>query len=247
MTVRGRPSRLHGLATALQRGFAKDVPAYADAPAGSFVVYAQNHDQVANRRGARPVAERGSWDAARLAAAVVLHAPDLPLLFMGEEWGETAPFPFFTDFTEPELAAKVRAGRRRALRRLGASADVPDPAADATFAAARPDPATGHTEGGGVLDLGQAHAALHLPQGLVLVLGEPEGHRLDNAADVVGAVDEQRRHQLHVVRAAHHRLHHVANRAEVLEIFCQYDFDRRRHRYLTSSPCRGAAQYCGLA
>lgn len=138
--VRGRPARLRGLAAALQRGFAKDVPAYGDAPAGSFVVYAQNHDQVANERGARPVAERGAWNEARLAAAVVLHAPDLPLLFMGEEWGDPAPFPFFTSFADPDLGRKVRAGRRRALKRLGVDADVPDPEADATFAAARPDP-----------------------------------------------------------------------------------------------------------
>src|SRR5207244_7938670 len=73
-----------------------------------LVVYAQNHDQVGNRaRG-----DRLPPETRRLAAACVLFAPQVPLLFMGEEYGETAPFQFFTDHDDPAVAEAPRAGRR---------------------------------------------------------------------------------------------------------------------------------------
>jgi 1,4-alpha-glucan branching enzyme len=77
----------------------------------------------------------------RIAATIYLLAPEIPLLFMGEEWGATQPFPFFADF-EPELAEKVREGRRRefakfpAFRDEAARARIPDPCAETTFKSA---------------------------------------------------------------------------------------------------------------
>jgi maltooligosyltrehalose trehalohydrolase len=103
----------------------------------AFVDFLQNHDQIGNR----PLGDRlvTRADAASLAAAIAitLLAPMPPLLFMGEEWGATSPFPFFCDFPEP-LAAAVRKGRRvefeAAYAELGDG--VPDPLAEDTFRAA---------------------------------------------------------------------------------------------------------------
>jgi maltooligosyltrehalose trehalohydrolase len=95
-----------------------------------LVACAQNHDQVGNRAiGDRlPDAKR------RVAAAVVLFSPLTPLLFQGEEYGETAPFQFFTDHIDPFIADATRKGRRREFARFaGFRGEVPDPQDDATF------------------------------------------------------------------------------------------------------------------
>ena len=94
-------------------------------PEGARIVaYAQNHDQIGNRAlGDRlPAAKR------RVAAAVVLFSPFTPLLFQGEEYGETAPFQFFTDHIDPVIADATRVGRRREFARFaGFSGELPDP------------------------------------------------------------------------------------------------------------------------
>ena len=70
----------------------------------------------------------------RVAAACVLFAPQIPLLFMGEEYGETAPFQFFTDHDDPAIAEATREGRKREFERFSAFAgEVPDPQDPATF------------------------------------------------------------------------------------------------------------------
>ncbi|HEY5694522.1 MAG TPA: alpha-amylase family glycosyl hydrolase [Gaiellaceae bacterium] len=96
-----------------------------------LVVCAQNHDQVGNRA----VGDRLPEDALRVAAAVTLFSPCTPLLFMGEEWLETAPFQFFTDHIDPEIAEATREGRRREFAAFAAFSgqEVPDPQALATF------------------------------------------------------------------------------------------------------------------
>jgi maltooligosyltrehalose trehalohydrolase len=92
----------------------------------------QNHDQVGNR----PVGERIStlvpWEALYPAAALVLLGSGTPLLFMGEEYGETRPFLYFTSHGDPALAKAVSAGRRKEFIAKGAE-DVPDPQDPATF------------------------------------------------------------------------------------------------------------------
>ena len=93
-----------------------------------LVVCAQNHDQVGNRAARRPAAAE---DALRVAAAVTLFSPCTPLLFMGEEYVETAPFQFFTDHIDPAIAEATREGRRREFATFAAFAgeEVPDPQA----------------------------------------------------------------------------------------------------------------------
>jgi maltooligosyltrehalose trehalohydrolase len=100
-------------------------------PAERLVVESQNHDQVGNRAAG----DRPAPDELRLRAAVVLFAPQTPLLFQGEEYGERRPFQFFTDHIDPVVAQATREGRRREFAGFaGFSADdVPDPQALETF------------------------------------------------------------------------------------------------------------------
>ena len=102
-------------------------------PPSAFINFLQNHDQIGNRaRGERLTTLVKDAAALRAATAVLLLAPAVPLLFMGEEWAAREPFPWFCDF-EPELAARVFASR---------SAEFPgsaDPGAEATCASARLD------------------------------------------------------------------------------------------------------------
>src|SRR5690606_40261013 len=100
---------------------------HADLPAGRFVVCTQNHDQVGNRMNGERLGHVASFEAQKLAAGVVLLSPYLPLLFMGEEYGETAPFLFFTSFEDAALGAAVTAGRRAEFAGHGWAGDVPDP------------------------------------------------------------------------------------------------------------------------
>ena len=103
-----------------------------------FVVCVQNHDQVGNRaRGDRLSTLAPDPAAARLAACLLLFAPYLPLLFMGQEYGEEQPFPFFCSFSDPRLVEAVREGRRREFAAFAWQGELPDPDAEATFASAR--------------------------------------------------------------------------------------------------------------
>jgi len=106
-------------------------------PPERFVVCAQNHDQVGNRPdGDRPSATL-SAAALRLAAAAVVLAPATPLLFMGEEWATTSPFPYFTSHSDPALVEAVRVGRARE-HGVAVGEDRFDPQAESTFTAGRP-------------------------------------------------------------------------------------------------------------
>ena len=114
-------------------------------PPTAFVNFLQNHDQIGNRAcGDRIDAVTPSEDALRAANAVLLLAPSPPMLFMGEEWRAPQPFPYFCDF-EPELAEKVREGRKREFARFenfgnpGGMTALPDPTSLETFNSARLD------------------------------------------------------------------------------------------------------------
>jgi maltooligosyltrehalose trehalohydrolase len=108
-----------------------------------FVVCAQDHDQVGNRAAG----DRLPPATLRLAAACVLFAPQIPLLFMGEEYGETAPFQFFTDHDDPAVAEATREGRRREFAKFSAfKGDVPDPQDPATFERSKLHPEAGDDE-----------------------------------------------------------------------------------------------------
>jgi maltooligosyltrehalose trehalohydrolase len=143
----------HGLGRALTEGFVyqgESSPHRGGEPRGepsahlppdAFVSFLQNHDQIGNRAFGERIGALAAAEAVRAIAAILLLAPSPPLLFMGEEWDAPQPFPFFCDFG-PDLADKVREGRRREFARFPEFRDeqarnrIPDPMADATFESA---------------------------------------------------------------------------------------------------------------
>ncbi|MEV0890265.1 malto-oligosyltrehalose trehalohydrolase [Promicromonospora sp. NPDC050262] len=136
------------------RGKPWGAPVPDDMDRRRFVVCSQNHDQVGNRAlGDRPsrVLTPG---ALAVSAAVVLLGPFTPMLFMGEEWGATTPFQYFSDHEEPELAAAISRGRAAEFGGhgwadlYGADVEVPDPQALSTFKASRLDWDEASSEGG---------------------------------------------------------------------------------------------------
>jgi maltooligosyltrehalose trehalohydrolase len=134
--------RIEHLAHAFERPFVYDghwsearrrrvgAPA-GDRPPEQFVVCSQNHDQVGNRA----LGDRLPRRARPLAAFCTLLSPFTPLLFMGEEWGENAPFQFFTDHIDKRIARATREGRRKEFADFAAFAgeEVPDPQSPETF------------------------------------------------------------------------------------------------------------------
>ena len=98
-----------------------------------FLAYLQDHDQVGNRAVGDRVSATLAPGQLAIGAAVVLTSPFTPMLFMGEEWGASTPWQFFTDFEDPDLARAVREGRRKEFAEHGwAAEDVPDPQDHAT-------------------------------------------------------------------------------------------------------------------
>ena len=108
-------------------------------PRRRFVVALQNHDQVGNRAAGDRLGAVLSPRALEVGAALVLLGPFVPMLFMGEEWGASTPWPFFSSFPDPDLAAAVSRGRRDEFAAHGWQASVPDPQDPATFASAKLD------------------------------------------------------------------------------------------------------------
>jgi len=98
-----------------------------------FVVYNQNHDQVGNRAAGDRLSSLVPFEALKLAAGVTLLSPFTPLIFMGEEYGETAPFQYFTSHGDPALVEAVRRGRREEFAAFGWQEAVPDPQDEQTF------------------------------------------------------------------------------------------------------------------
>jgi malto-oligosyltrehalose trehalohydrolase len=114
----------------------------ADLPPTAFIAFAQNHDQVGNRAFGDRLTAIATPEAARAVGAVYLLLLQIPMLFMGEEWGAAQPFPFFCDFS-PELAEAVRTGRREEFARFPEFSSpetrkrIPDPTAEGTFLSAK--------------------------------------------------------------------------------------------------------------
>ena len=108
--------------------------------AEKFVVFSQNHDQVGNRAQSERLSALVSFEALKLAAAVVLFSPFIPLLFMGEEYGETAPFYYFINHSDADLVEAVRRGRREEFVAFRWQGEPPDPHAEATFLQCKLDP-----------------------------------------------------------------------------------------------------------
>lgn len=110
----------------------------------AFIDFLQNHDQVGNRAFGERLACLTSPETLDALTAILLLSPHTPLLFMGEEWGETRPFCYFTDF-HGELARQVREGRRNEFRKWRSFRDpknrerIPDPNALSTFESSKID------------------------------------------------------------------------------------------------------------
>jgi maltooligosyltrehalose trehalohydrolase len=141
---------MEDLADTLQRGYAyrgRHSPFYdrrqgsdsSAVPPQRFVVFAQNHDQIGNRTAGDRLSTLVSFEALKVAAGLTLLHPGVPLLFQGEEYGETAPFPYFVDHSDPELVEAVRRGRREEFVTFGWAGEPPDPPDEETFRSARPD------------------------------------------------------------------------------------------------------------
>ena len=111
-----------------------------DLPAERFVVFAQNHDQVGNRPFGERLSVLASFEAQKLAAGITLLSPFLPLIFMGSEYGETAPFLYFTDHAGRQLGEAVRRGRRAEFAATTGGREPPDPQSPTTFARSRIEP-----------------------------------------------------------------------------------------------------------
>lgn len=108
-----------------------------DIPAHQFVVFGQNHDQVGNRADSERLSKLVSFEALKLAAGAILLSPFVPLVFMGEEYGETAPFPYFVSHSEPVLVEAVRRGRREEFATFQWQSELYDPQDETTFLAAK--------------------------------------------------------------------------------------------------------------
>jgi 1,4-alpha-glucan branching enzyme/maltooligosyltrehalose trehalohydrolase len=150
----------------------------AELPPTAFVDFLQNHDQIGNRALGERLSALAPAEAVRTCQALLLLAPQVPLLFMGEEWGSRTPFLFFCDFAG-ELADRVRAGRRDEFAAQFADrGEVPDPLDPETFARSRldwseldePEHAAWLDETRELLRLRAERIAPHLVEGEVLVL-----------------------------------------------------------------------------
>jgi len=102
-------------------------------PGQQFIVFSQNHDQIGNRKRGERSSQLFSYDTLKLLAGAVLVSPYVPLLFMGEEWGETNPFFYFSSHSEPQLADEVKQGRKKEFSSSQDEGDVPDPQEKETF------------------------------------------------------------------------------------------------------------------
>ena len=115
-------------------------------PQTAFINFLQNHDQIGNRAFGERLTVLANPHALRVAQALLLLSPHIPLLFMGEEFGATQPFLYFTSYRDHSLAAAVREGRRKEFARFPAFADaatrarIPDPNDVGSFIASIPEP-----------------------------------------------------------------------------------------------------------
>ncbi|HUO86620.1 MAG TPA: malto-oligosyltrehalose trehalohydrolase [Thermoanaerobaculia bacterium] len=158
-----------------------------------FVVFAQNHDQTGNRAGGERLATLVDGERLKLAAGALLLAPYVPLLFMGEEWGEESPFQYFVSHGDRDLVAAVRRGRAEELAGFGGEGEVPDPQAEETFLRSRLDRS--------IAERPQKAALRALYRELLRLRREiPALARLANQVLAAGADEAER--VLHVMREA---------------------------------------------
>lgn len=115
-------------------------------PPTKFIVFSQNHDQIGNRAEGDRLSTLVPFEALKLAAGMVLLSPNIPLLFMGEEYGEEAPFQYFVSHSDPELIEAVRKGRREEFAAFQWEGKIPDPQDETTFLNSKINPDLRHHE-----------------------------------------------------------------------------------------------------
>jgi maltooligosyltrehalose trehalohydrolase len=115
-------------------------PIPEDVPTWRLVTFAQDHDQIGNRATGDRLAATLSYDRLAVTAVLTLTAPGTPMLFMGEEWGASTPWQFFTSHPEPELAEATARGRKAEFAKMGWDESlVPDPNDPETFTRSKLD------------------------------------------------------------------------------------------------------------
>ena len=154
-----------------------------DVPADRFVVCIQNHDQVGNRAFGDRLSTLLSFEKQKVAASVLLLAPYVPLLFMGEEYGETRPFQYFVSHGDEKLVEAVRKGRREEFKSFGWGDDVPDPQSEETFAASRLDRSVSDSE---------PHSYIRTMYRELLALRKREPALRPAGAKITATADEER-------------------------------------------------------
>lgn len=139
---------LKHLATALQDGFVysgqysryhrrRHGNSSTSCAPSRFIVFSQNHDQIGNRAFGDRLSTQVSFETLKVAAAAVLLSPNIPLLFMGEEFGETSPFLYFIDHGDSALVEAVRRGRRAEFASFAWEGEIPDPQDPLTYERSR--------------------------------------------------------------------------------------------------------------
>ena len=123
----------------------------ADLEPWRFVVCCQNHDQIGNRARGERLGSLCDWESVKLAAGLLLLSPHIPLLFMGEEYGETAPFLYFVSHQDSALVEAVRKGRQNEFSRFTWNGEIPDPQDEATFQQSKLNPAAAALARGEIL------------------------------------------------------------------------------------------------
>ena len=154
-----------------------------DVNMSSFVVYAQNHDQVGNRMLGERIASMATFEQCKLAAAAVLLSPYIPMLFMGEEYGEKAPFLYFTSHSDQSLIESVREGRRQEFAAFRWAGEPLDPHDAETMSRCRVQPPM-HDGNGAMLNAFYRE---------LIATRKRDGFRSPNRQDIEVHSDEERR------------------------------------------------------
>jgi maltooligosyltrehalose trehalohydrolase len=108
-----------------------------DLPGCRFIVFSQNHDQIGNRMRGERLSRLADFETLKLCSALILLLPYVPLLFMGEEYGEDSPFHYFVSHSSPELIEAVREGRRKEFSAFDWAGELLDPQSPASFAGSK--------------------------------------------------------------------------------------------------------------
>ncbi len=193
----------------------------ADLPSGRFVAAAQNHDQTGNRMLGERLSTLVSFEAQKLSAAVILLSPFLPLLFMGEEYGEEAPFLYFVSHGDLELCEAVRQGRREEFKHFLHAGEPPDPGSRETFLRSRLDWSKVNED--------THQALLEFYRALIRLRRENPALRNDD------------RNDMEVKGFEKSKMITIRRKSDWHELFCIYNFDSKDHTINTqkSGPPEG--------